>query len=423
VSPELRHILGESDRWRVASGGAFDPRVEVYSRLWKRAEKSGHVPGKQQIADAHRSLGGTPWTVDNAGGTATLLTNAPLSFNAIAKGYIVERACDAAMALPGVRGVLLNVGGDMTVRGEMPGVVGIAPANGDSESAEPEVTIEVNDRSVATSGNAYRGFRINNRWYSHIIDPRTGYPARDVVTATVIARRGADADALATICNVLSPTESLRLVEDLPDAACRIVTRDGRVFASARWASYAQQDQKPKDEAQKQKGAPVASAGLPDDFECAVEFTINRPEEAGRYRRPYVVIWVEDKDGIAVRTVSLWVSLGGSGPDRWIPDLARWYRGDAKETSRQRKNLIYTMSRPTRAPGQYTVIWDLKDSAGKPVPPGSYTLFIETAREHGTHQLMRKEISLGTSEFNEDIAGNVEIKSATIRYRRKSEPK
>ena len=75
------------------------------------------------------------------------------------------------------------------------------------------------------------------------------------------------------------------------------------------------------------------------DFELVVNFEINHPEaEAGRYRRPYVVVWVEDKDGKIVRTVSLWVSMGGAGPFQWMPDLKRWYAADRSASSATRRS-------------------------------------------------------------------------------------
>ena len=60
----------------------------------------------------------------------------------------------------------------------------------------------------------------------------------------------------------------------------------------------------------------VTRAGAPwgDAFELAVNFEINRPDAGGRYRRPYVAVWVEDKDGFPVRNLLLWVSQGGAGP-------------------------------------------------------------------------------------------------------------
>ena len=97
VSPELFEVLQLCDRWRTASGGAFDPRVEALMRLWSRCAKEGRTPTPAEIAAARAPLIRPAWRLDSAAMTAERLSDAPLTLNAIAKGYIVERACDAAM--------------------------------------------------------------------------------------------------------------------------------------------------------------------------------------------------------------------------------------------------------------------------------------------------------------------------------------
>jgi thiamine biosynthesis lipoprotein len=421
VAPELFEVLAAADRWRAASGGAFDPRAEIFSRLWADCAKHGRTPSAEERQQASRMMALDAWRLAPADRTATRLSACPLSLDGIAKGYIVERAADAGM-IPGIRGLLLNVGGDLCVRGEPSRIVGIAPPRQES-SAEPFAYLDVRNQSVATSGAAHRGFRIDGKWYSHIIDPRSGMPVERVIAATVVAPRGADADAIATALNVLPVDEGLRLVEGVPGAACLIVERDGRITRSAGWRAF----ERPRPallasaEIQKKKDEGTTAASWGDTFELAIDFEINRPPAGkGPYRRPYVVIWAEDRDGHPIRTICLWVSLGGSGPERWLPDLARWYRDDPVRSLIEKKNMIFTIARPTRPPGKYSVVWDGKDDKGQPLPPGDYTIFIETAREHGTHELIRKPVTIANQPFAVELPGNVEIKSATLAYRRKS---
>ena len=86
-------------------------------------------------------------------------------------------------------------------------------------------------------------------------------------------------------------------------------------------------------------------------------------------------------------------------------------------------DLFATIARPTRPPGKYEVLWDGKDDHGKPLTRGEYTLFIEAAREHGTYQIIRKQVTLAGKPFAEELKGNVEIKSASVEYRRKGPAK
>ena len=136
-----------------------------------------------------------------------------------------------------------------------------------------------------------------------------------------------------------------------------------------------------------------------------------------------MAIWVENKDGFPVRNLTLWVSMGGAGPFQWIPDLKRWYKADQARKQVDRKDMVFTIARPTRPPGKYKVIWDGKDDQGKPVASGEYTVFIDAAREHGTYQNIRKEVTLDDKPFTVELKGGVEIKAASIEYRRKGSAK
>ena len=99
-----------------------------------------------------------------------------------------------------------------------------------------------------------------------------------------------------------------------------------------------------------------------------------------------------------------------------MPATSRRKRHDKKE-------LLFTIARPTRQAGKYKVIWDGKDDHGKPLPAGEYTISIEAAREHGTYQNIRKQVTLSDKPFTEELKGNVEIRSASIEYRRKAQTK
>jgi thiamine biosynthesis lipoprotein len=172
VSPELFELLRQSDEWREKSGGAFDPRAEALSQLWSRCAKLGRTPNEIEESTVRALMGPPAWRLDPEARTAERTSACPISLNAIAKGYIVGRASDAAMnPSEGVRGLLLNVGGDLRVQGEAPRMLGIAAPREDSESTEPIARIAVKDRSVATSGNSQRGWRIDGRWHSHIFNP------------------------------------------------------------------------------------------------------------------------------------------------------------------------------------------------------------------------------------------------------------
>jgi hypothetical protein len=155
-----------------------------------------------------------------------------------------------------------------------------------------------------------------------------------------------------------------------------------------------------------------------DRFELAVDFEINRPEGGRRYNRPYVAVWIEDAAGKPVRTLSVWVQNSGRGP-RWIRELRRWFRAAQERRSTGGSDLVATVSSATRMPGAYTVLWNGRNDDGDSVEQGDYAVLIEAAREHGSYQLMRQEVTLATRPFQTQVEGNVEIKGATIEFRQR----
>ncbi len=434
ASAELRDVLQQCSRWRDASHGAFNPAAEALTRLWSECARQGREPDSGELAKTAQRVQQAGWSVDDADQLAGVAADCPLTLNAIAKGYIIDKAGRAGLdRQQGVSGLLINIGGDLRVFGDMEAWVGIADPWSDSETAEPLRKLAVRGKAVATSGDYQRGFELKGRRHSHIFDPQTGLPADQVCSSTVVADSASDADALATICSILPPEKSIALIEGISGAACLIVKPDRSVVQSSGWresysprvqlVSFSEQPQAPP--TAPGGSAPKAAsdaATWPADFEMAVSFEINNPNGSRRYCRPYVAMWVEDHDGFPVRTLVLWFWNSGPGP-RWLPDLRRWYRSDQMRQLVDNTDLVRTVSRATRPPGKYQAAWDGKDDAGKPVKCGDYTLLIEAAREQGTYQLITRKISLSDRPFVEELQGNVEIKSASVEYRRKTAAK
>ena len=157
----------------------------------------------------------------------------------------------------------------------------------------------------------------------------------------------------------------------------------------------------------------VSGPAWDDRFELAVDLEI-APQEGYRYHRPYVAVWVEDASGKAVRTISLWVNTTGRGP-RYIRELRRWMSGvDAGA-----QDVIATTSSATRLPGTYSVVWNGRDDHGQPVPQGTYRLYIEASREHGSYGVMQQELALGTKPLAADLGTNDEIRRARVEFRRR----
>lgn len=406
VSPELYEALQRCERWMATSSGAFQPAAEHLAKIWRQAEATQSLPRSSILKSAIVAMNQTHWTCVGDSTRIVRTSSTSLTLNAIAKGLILDQAAELACRQSGVQGVMINIGGDIRLAGSINSCVLLAAPHADALGAKPLSRLNLTTGAIATSGRSERGFKIRGHWYSHLLDPRTGKPATEIASATVIAGNAATADVLATVCNILAPQDSLALVESLPGVECLLVSAQGDLLTS--------------------KGFPernTLATSIGRSFQPAqrveksllVEFELSKPDNARRYRRPYVAIWIEDSQGFPVKTLSLFVMKNAPGP-RWIRDLRRWYSGDQMRRLVDQQDLIDTISKPTRNPGKYKVQWDGKDNAGKPLADGKYTLLLEAAREHGTYQLIKFPFQWGGKPFQEDLKGNLEIGSARVTY-------
>jgi thiamine biosynthesis lipoprotein ApbE len=406
VSRELFEVLSRFDRYRALTDGALDPAAEAVTRVWKSAAAAHRLPEQSEIRAAVEAARGPNWSLDATRHTATHLSGTPLILNSFTKSYIAGRAAGAALALRDVSGVVVNIGGDLVVRGPQTEAVNIIDPRDDAENAPPIARIQVQDRAVATSGNYRRGVQIGGRFYSHIVDPRTGQPVDHILSSTVVAADPSDAGALATAFSVLAPEESARVAATLPGVEYLLIARDGRRIASRGWsrmgAAFAPAVAEP---------APQAAAGQwdPND-ELTINLELARIEGA-RVHRPYVAVWIEDKDRNPVRTLALWYQK-----PRWLPELRAWYRAGSARGA----GSAASVSSATRPPGKYTLKWNGKDDAGNLVKEGSYTVVIEASREHGTYQILRQEMEFKGTPKQIVLKGGTEISAASLEYGRKA---
>lgn len=374
LSSDLTVVLKACDHWTTNSRGAFNVRP---------SSADSALPA---------------WSFDAGSGKASYLAKpGEITVDALAKGYIIDRAVEKATGA-GINRILLNIGGDLRASGEQEEIVHIADPRHDAENAPALVSVTLKNQSMATSGDYRRG--------KHIIDPRTHQPAEQVASASVIAADATTADALATIFNVLTPEESVRLADSLPGVSCLVVSRDGELHASRDW-----------------KSLPTATipvqAEAAKEMEMTIDFEIDKPE-AERYLRPYVVTWIADKDGKLVRTLNLWILKGNKGL-KWLPRLKQWNRADAQLRVRGVTPDIPPISSATRNPGKYSLVWDGLDDGKKPVPAGEYSLYLEAVREHGTYQVFKHPFRTGEA-FKAELPreDGVEIKNVTLDYHPKA---
>jgi hypothetical protein len=151
--------------------------------------------------------------------------------------------------------------------------------------------------------------------------------------------------------------------------------------------------------------------------ELKVTWTI-APSEGGRYHNPYVGVWVEDSAGTPVRIVHFEYQQGKGR--KWLKDMKRWSQADETLVARGKESTADTSTQATRQPGTYSVAWDGLDADGKPVPFGTYDLFVEAAREKGPYQFVKTAITISEAPFSKSGTPDGDIAMVKIELRTKA---
>jgi len=239
ASPDLIAVLRAYETWTARTGGALSGRLGGMISLWKNAEAAGIAPSATDLAACRDDLRLPGWRIDAPSGQVDRLGRQSLNVSCLGKGYILQKGVEAARAgFPGVWGLMLNLGGDISVWGNgavQPGApwrIFCADPLCPYDNAPPLTSIALSHGAVATSAAYERGFTVAGQRYSHILDPRTGWPAAGIASATAIARDSVTANALATTLCVLSPGEGLSLLRTIEGAEGLIIAADGTQYRS-----------------------------------------------------------------------------------------------------------------------------------------------------------------------------------------------
>ena len=230
VSQETLDLISLGLKYCELSGGKFDITIAPLSDLWNFTDNPDHViPDAAAIEEARSHVDYKKVLIDEEACTVTLQDpQAKIDLGGIAKGYIADRLKEY-LKKEGVEHALINLGGNVLTLGTSsdgsPFRIGIQKPF--DEQNIPIDTVEIQDRSVVSSGVYQRYFEKDGSLYHHILDPETGYPyANGLLQATVITDSSADGDALSTCCFALGLDEGIALAESLGDVQAVFVTED-----------------------------------------------------------------------------------------------------------------------------------------------------------------------------------------------------
>jgi thiamine biosynthesis lipoprotein len=388
ASQALLDVLASCEEWIDRSQGTFSCRLGQVIDFWDAAEEAQQVPTRNDALAVARAARIGEISID--ANSIRLDEGIDVEPSGLAKGYIIDKGMEVLRReLPEAAAIKLDIGGDSVYWGTPPGEDGwdvmVADPKSVSDNDNFISSLSLNSKAIATSGHDSRTRQILMREFSHIIIPQSGWPVFNGIYTVVIADDAITADAVATSLSVLNTQDALTLVESLPGIEALMIDKSGSQVISSGWNQYL------SEELQQLNNA---------NFNLTLDYSVPSREGNGTYHRPYVAIWISDIDEVAIKNLLL---LGTE--ERWAGTNSRWWRRAGRRSTLEKNNV----TRPTRAPGEYTLTWDGRDDNGNLLQPGTYLLHVEASREDGGHNHRSVEFTMseGSQSFEQDRFGEV----------------
>jgi thiamine biosynthesis lipoprotein len=233
VDRELFQLIERSIAISKLTDGAFDISYASMDRIWKFDGSMTEMPSEAQIKESVEKVGYQNIILDPINSTVFLKKSGmKIGFGAIGKGYAADQA-KKLLIEKGVIAGIINASGDMNTWGkQVDGNDWKVAITNPMDKNKAFGILPIKEGAVVTSGNYEKYVTFNGSRYSHIIDPRTGYPAKGILSVTVFAPKAELADALATSVFVLGIETGLNRIDQLPKIECIIVDDMGAIHKS-----------------------------------------------------------------------------------------------------------------------------------------------------------------------------------------------
>ena len=233
VPTDLLQTVQRSLEIAALTSGAFDPTWASLWKLWK-FDGSNVIPSKEQVGELLPLVDWTSVLIDEKDNTMYLPnSNSMIGLGGIAKGVALDAASDA-LVTQGLKDFMITAGGQVLVHGSkngQPWRVGIRDP--EKEQTDYFAVLELTDTCVSTSGNYEKFFMKDGIRYHHIIDPKTGYPARGVQSVTVISQDATLADALSTALFVMGVKDGITLIESVSNVEALFIDDNNVIHQSS----------------------------------------------------------------------------------------------------------------------------------------------------------------------------------------------
>jgi thiamine biosynthesis lipoprotein len=234
ASEDLLDNIKKAMYYSELSDGAFDITVKPILELYKNSFKiKKRAPTEEEINETLVLVNYK--NIEIKGRRIKFLNDeVKITLGGIAKGYAIDRAM-GVLQENGIKHGLVNAGGDMRAIGDKNGQPWRIALENPRNKSQYIAIIYLENESVATSGDYERYFDPEKKFH-HIVNPKTGHSARELISVTIIAENAIDADALATSVFVLGYKKGLQLIENLDNVEGLLITKDRKIIKSSGFA-------------------------------------------------------------------------------------------------------------------------------------------------------------------------------------------
>lgn len=233
ISEPLAELVAEGLRYSELSGGAFDITVAPLSSQWDFTSGTQIIPEAEKLAEAAELVNYRDVTLDGDR-IRFEKEGMQLELGAIAKGYIADRLKDF-LVLKGVKSAIIDLGGNLLCIGQKTGrePFRIGVQKPFATRNQTVGTVDIDGRSVVSSGIYERYFEKGGKLYHHILNPQDGYPYDNgLVSVTIVSEKSVDGDGLSTSCFAMGLEKGLELINSLPETEAVFITEDGELHFS-----------------------------------------------------------------------------------------------------------------------------------------------------------------------------------------------
>ncbi len=227
ISNDLADILQKAYYYSVLTDGAFDLAIEPISSLWNFSTDTHTVPDSKLIEEKLPSvnyknvhISGNKVSFDNE--------ETGIDLGAIAKGYIADKV-KVFLLERGVKSAMINLGGNVLCVGEKPdgSAFNIGIQKPFADRNETVAVMELKDMSVVSSGIYERCFTVDDKFYHHILNSKTGYPTdNNLIAVTIVSKESVVGDGLSTSVFALGLDKGLKLINSLDGVYAVFITDD-----------------------------------------------------------------------------------------------------------------------------------------------------------------------------------------------------